>query len=288
MNKSFGCALVAILILGLGSPASAERFSIPLVDATGEVRGQAMVINNPRGPDEFMIRLQGLPTSTRYTVFLTNSPTLGALPAHFVGEFTSAGLALGANGANGVFRASTEVINVFASHNAQLENDQGIADVPAAGALALGANTISLNWIRIYLAEGNLSVFGTSENDVGGGLAFTSATPIPESGPVVAYLGGGSQREIDVGFGTSKDASMSTGDIVEYRLDFGLDGGPMSRTLKRNRASFGGSIAPFGCAGQRIRYRLTVTDSSGRSDSFEQIETIVQGPQAGLPTTCLR
>lgn len=270
----------------LAGSASAETFSIPMVDGAGVMRGTATVIHNPRGPDELSLRLTGLPVNTRYTVFLANSQTLGALPTQFVGEFTSARLALG-GGANGNLQATTEVVNAFASHNASLEDPTGVADVVAAGALAAGANTIPLNWIRVYIAEGNLSVFGTSERDIGGGLAFTSAIPIPEGGAVVAYLLGGSTDQIDEGFAPSQDASLSTGDIVQYRLEFGRDGAALDRVITQTNPFFGGHIAQFGCAGQRIRYRLTVTDARGRSDRFEQVETIVFGPRPGLPTSCL-
>ncbi len=75
---------------------------------------------------------------------------------------------------------TTEVVGAYAAHNHQFTDSSGIADVFAAGALSLGANTIPLDWIRIYFAVPDQvqSVFGVDDISPGGGLLMSSSTPI--------------------------------------------------------------------------------------------------------------
>jgi len=156
------------------SAASANQAIIPLA-GDGGAAGQAMIIDNANGPDELIISVSGLPPSTRLTVFLTHSPITGALPAQFVGEFRTNPVG------TGVFKARTEVTNAFASANQSLADASGIAEVLAAGALIAGANTIPLDWIRIYLGDATTlaTVFGPGEGTPGGLLAVTATAPIP-------------------------------------------------------------------------------------------------------------
>jgi|GEM_PF-2380070 len=138
------------------------------------VSGKAIILNEPSGTDLLELKMRGLKPKSQYSVFLTESATPGALPAQFLGVFSS-----NKNG-KGRFRALTEIVNAFASANESLEELNGIADVPGAGGIVRGANTIPLNWIRIYLVPpigGN--VFGSSETKPGGSLVLTSEEALP-------------------------------------------------------------------------------------------------------------
>lgn len=155
-----------------GGP-SGTWFESELLDVDNQRSGRLSVVNERLGPDYLHITTSALKPNTRYTVFLTQSQTAGALPARFLGEF------LADEQGEGTFYAKTEIVNAFGSANPGLENDQGVADVVAAGALANGAITFPLNWVRIYEGVGDLSVFGTSENAVGGGISLTSRFALP-------------------------------------------------------------------------------------------------------------
>lgn len=148
-------------------------YSIPLTGNESRARGRVIVINDPTGPDELVVKTRRQKKLTRYTVFLTHSPEIGKLPAQFIGEYETDKYG------RGLFKASTEVVNAFASANQSLADESGVADVIAAGALGLGANTIPLNHIRIYEAAGSLSVFGASDEEVGGGLGLSSVRALP-------------------------------------------------------------------------------------------------------------
>lgn len=137
-----------------------------------DASGTAVVVSY-RGPDIFLLTTRGLEPRTRYTVFLTENPTPAFLPAQFIGEFRTDGHG------NGRLALNAEIVRAFASANQSLEDDQGIANVPGAGGLANGANTIALNWIRVYLAEGDANVFGPNEAEFGGGIALTSDEALP-------------------------------------------------------------------------------------------------------------
>ncbi len=129
------------------------------------------------GVDSFKLKANDLDPNTRYSVFLTESPVPGALPAQFLGEFKSN------SKGRGKFKAKTEIVNAFASANQSVEDDLGIANIPPpppAGALGNGANTIALDWIRVYVippAGGN--VFGGSESESGGALVLRSDEALP-------------------------------------------------------------------------------------------------------------
>jgi len=130
------------------------------------------------GVDSFKLKANDLDPNTRYSVFLTESPVPGALPAQFLGEFTSN------SKGKGKFKAKTEIVNAFASANQSVEDDYGIANIlpplPPAGALGNDANTIALDWIRVYVippAGGN--VFGGSESEPGGALVLRSDEALP-------------------------------------------------------------------------------------------------------------
>ncbi len=133
-----------------------------------DASGVIIVENHESGADTLLMQVAGLEPHTRYTLFITQSTTPGALPAQFLSEFTT-----NRSGQANV-TLITEIGNAFSSANQSLENEQGVADVAGAGGLANDANTIALNWFRIYAAEGGMNVFGGSEAENGGGLALTS------------------------------------------------------------------------------------------------------------------
>lgn len=135
------------------------------------------VVEDRKGPDQLRFNARGLKPRTRYTVFMAQSSTVGALPVQFLGEFTTD------KRGRGQLNLTTEIIDAFATANQTLENNLGIADVRGAGALSNGANTIPLNYIRVYLgvaSPGGLqSVFGTSDNKPGGGLVMSTTRALP-------------------------------------------------------------------------------------------------------------
>ncbi len=141
------------------------------------VSGMVIIEDRPYRVDSLKLRANGLNPRTRYSVFLTESPVPGALPAQFLGEFTAN------KKGKGKFKVRTEIINAFASANQSVADNFGIADIlppPPAGAIANGANTIALDWIRIYVIPpvgGN--VFGGSEIELGGPLVLTSDEALP-------------------------------------------------------------------------------------------------------------
>lgn len=154
-----------------------EDIVIITLSANNGASGKVIIENELYGVDSFKLKAYGLNPNTRYSVFLTESPVPGALPAQFLGEFTSN------KKGKGKFKAKTEIINAFASANQSEADDSGIANTPPpppAGAIANGANTIALDWIRVYVippAGGN--VFGGSENELGGPLVLTSDEALP-------------------------------------------------------------------------------------------------------------
>jgi hypothetical protein len=295
-GRTIAIALAVFCATGSSvSTAWAETFSIPLIDGSGTTKGTARIINNRYGPDELLITVSGLPLPvTRYTVFLTQSATVGALPAAFLGEFSSSAYCDGPYyfgcqpiAAAGTFSVTTEVANGFSGSNTTLTNAMGIADVPGAGALANGANTIPLNWIRIYAASGTLGVFGGSENEVGGPLVLRTATAIPENGPVYAYLSGGSNTTLESGFAAGLIASQSKGAIVQYILERVLPNGTLASVITRTDPYLGFYTVQTGCPGETLHYRLTVVDNVGRRDSFDQSIFVTRNVTNGLNAGCI-
>lgn len=144
----------------------------------GVPRGTAWVTNQDDGPDLMHLVVFNLESETRYTVWLTNSRTVGALPAQLLGEFTTR-----ASG-GGRFSALTEIIGAHQPSNNDLEDADGVADIVAAGALDNGTVSNTLDWIRIYRAENNVdgfngSIFGGCQDEIGGLNVLSSLNPLP-------------------------------------------------------------------------------------------------------------
>lgn len=125
------------------------------------------------GPDILHMTASGVEPGTAYTVYLTKRPASAIPSAQFIGEFKTD------RHGNGRLTLVAEIVNAFASANQSLADLQGIAGVAGAGGLGTGANTIPLNWIRVYFAEGGMNVFGRREAEFGGGIALTSEDALP-------------------------------------------------------------------------------------------------------------
>lgn len=120
--------------------------------------------------DDITLRCQGLPENTDFTVFLTESPTTGALPVVFEGAFRSS------SRGRARMNMEYEVLNAFvAVPNDQNEVQQCVAGA-GAGALANNPIRIPLKFLRVYFASPNplQTVFGPGPNTAGGGICLTS------------------------------------------------------------------------------------------------------------------
>lgn len=179
-QKIVGCAVLSLCaspLLAANNTFVRQLVVSPQINqpATGTVT----VFDNPTGPDNVAIQVQGLTPNTRYTVMLANSPVDGALPTQLVREYMTN------NTGAATFTFKTEVTNAFSAANQMLENQQGVADVLAAGAFAMGANTIPLNWLRIHEADPTnnvglpATVFGASEYEMGGRHVMSTSQPLP-------------------------------------------------------------------------------------------------------------
>lgn len=164
--------VIGSLSLNTAQADSNEELLLIRLSSENGASGTAVIVDK-KGPDDFLLVANSLLPNTYYTVFLTENPTPGFLPAQFIGEFKTNGKGFGTLSLN------AEIVQAFASANQSLADDQGVAAVQGAGAIANGANTIALNWIRVYLADGGGNVFGPSESEFGGGIALTSEKPLP-------------------------------------------------------------------------------------------------------------
>lgn len=180
MNKTtraiFTVVALAVGMFSMTASASSDkliRINLQGGGAAPEASGEIFVLNKESSVDTLLMNVRGLNAHTRYTFFITQSPTPGALPAQFLAEFTT-----DRRGKAQVVLL-TEIGNAFASANQSFEDGLGVADVMGAGGIANGANTIALNWFRVYLAEGGMNVFGGSEDEAGGGLALVSERALP-------------------------------------------------------------------------------------------------------------
>lgn len=174
--------VIISLVLGLtlfGNIASADddddiiEINLTGIGPGAGATGTAIVVDRADGPDKMKLRVEGLPVNQRFTVFLTHSEIPGALPAQFIGVFTTN------DKGKGTLKLRAEIINAFASANQGLEDGNGIAEIMGAGALARGANTIPLNYIRGYFAGPGGNVFGPDESIPGGPIAFVSTQALP-------------------------------------------------------------------------------------------------------------
>lgn len=175
-RKIFTVAALTASMCGMTASALADGLLGINLKGSGtapDASGLIIVENNSSRADTLLMQVTGLAVHTRFTLFITQSADGGRLPAQFLSEFTT-----DRNGQANV-TLITEIGNAFASANQELENEEGVADVAGAGGVANGANTIALNWFRIYAAEGGMNVFGGSEAENGGGLALTSEQPLP-------------------------------------------------------------------------------------------------------------
>ena len=185
--KRFAC-LAAAGALALPLPvltgvARADDEIVIALFGTGPGAGSSgwvEIEDNANGPDEVELTIDGLPANERITVFLTRHQGLGALPAQFIGEFTTD------DDGSGELELEAEIVDAFASANQTREDAFGEAPpsaAPSPGTLPFAggtANTIPLNWFRGYFVDiFPHNVFGPDENTPGGAIAFLSAAPLP-------------------------------------------------------------------------------------------------------------
>lgn len=173
------------LIAETGSDNNALKIiKIPL-QASSQIpfgKGIVTIKDNPKGPDQMLLRTQGMTPNQRVVVLLTQNQKPGGLPAQMLGEFTTD------NAGKGILIIRSEIINAFASANRAQENSQGIASsgqTPPAGLLpSLGgtANTIPLNFFRGYVVNDAINnAFGPDEYTPGGSPIFESTVAIPNT-----------------------------------------------------------------------------------------------------------
>lgn len=169
---------LVVAIALISSISGAEVIRIPLQSINANVPnavGLAHIVSHPNGPDTMVLQVDNLVANTIFTAFLTNSPTGGSLPVQFLGQFTTN------NRGAGQIEVKTEIVNAYATANQTLENQFGIANILGAGVIARGANTIPLNFIRVYFgnAANVPTVFGTSERAPGGFFVLASTVALP-------------------------------------------------------------------------------------------------------------
>jgi len=140
-----------------------------------EATGTIEIHEHKDGPDRLDLRMDHLPPHLRVTVFICETSIPGSLPAQYLGEFTSD------RHGHGRLKLETEIVDAFASANMSMQDASGIVHNTGnfPDALANGANTIPLNFIRGYAAEGGVNIFGPDEDHAGGGPVFIHTTPIP-------------------------------------------------------------------------------------------------------------
>ncbi len=137
--------------------------------------GAIAIVNDPNGPDLAIFDIDGLAANTTFTIVMAQSPAPNALPTYLLSEFTT-----NDSGSAHVV-LTTEIVNAYLGANPGRDLDlDGIPDGPAAGAVANGAITISLDFFRVYAADGNANVFGVSADDLSGAIVLTSER-IPDS-----------------------------------------------------------------------------------------------------------
>ncbi|MDD9942018.1 MAG: hypothetical protein OXU20_13315 [Myxococcales bacterium] len=131
--------------------------------------GTVRIVSNPNGADLAVARIFDLAPNTTFTLVMAESDAPNALPHYLLAEFTT-----DADG-DAVVVLATEIVNAYIGANPGQDADlDGIPDGPNAGAVANGAITISLDFFRVYAADGNANVFGVSPNDLSGAIVLTS------------------------------------------------------------------------------------------------------------------
>lgn len=158
--------------------SQAEVLKIPLQSINANfpnATGIAHVVNDPNGPDAMQVHVANMLPNTIFTLFLTQSQIGGSLPVQFLGQFQTN------NQGAGNIEVKTEIVNAYATANQTLENALGIANILGAGILARGANTIPLNFIRVYFggAANIPTVFGVNEKQPGGLFVLASTQALP-------------------------------------------------------------------------------------------------------------
>lgn len=164
----------------------------------GSPQGEALLTDNPNGPDQLRIEVKGLNTWSSFSIQLTQSATTGALPSMFLGEIRTNGQGYG------IIEFKTEITNAYVNMHANTDTrcvsatrtPGTVADVVVAGArkptVGCTPTPIRVPWIRIYESQGSESFidavggssFGKTFDALGGANVLTSVSPI---GPVQQF-----------------------------------------------------------------------------------------------------
>jgi hypothetical protein len=137
----------------------------------------ATVMNDPAGPDVAKWKCDGLIPGSTYVAVLGQSPTLGAIPVSFLGQFTAT-----PNG-KAIFKFEVEIVNAYIGVNPTLEDPNGIANITGAGALAAGGKWVPLRFFRLYRSTPGTTaptVFGVAPGVPGGLMVAASMNPFPQ------------------------------------------------------------------------------------------------------------
>lgn len=170
MKKTLiGIAL--ILLLSTTAVSAGEIVVIDLIAAGQGVpnaSGFAIIFGDRDGDDRAIFSVSGLAPKNTFTLMMAQSPAPNTLPAYLLTEFTT--------GSDGTarFDVEAELINAYIGVNPSREDENGIAGVPGAGSIANGARTISMDFFRIYNAQGAANVFGRSADEPSGAIVLTS------------------------------------------------------------------------------------------------------------------
>lgn len=131
--------------------------------------GNVRIVNNPSGPDLGIADINGLAPNSTFTLVMAQSDAPNALPHYLLAEFSTN------SEGDAVVVLATELVNAYIGANPSRDADlDGVAEGPAPGAVANGAITVSMDFFRVYAADGNANVFGVSPDDLSGGIVLTS------------------------------------------------------------------------------------------------------------------
>ena len=169
MDRRTALTLLAIASLAAANDVRAQNLSAPAEQDGTSVSvsinrnntsagtiGTVSVINDADGPDLAAVSLIGLDPNTSYTVFL-GFPATGTIPAFLLAEMRT-------DGTGSAFETvRVEITQQRFNFNPQpaFQDPQfGHNQVRLANAIANGAMTAPMNFVRVYRSSGAISQFG--------------------------------------------------------------------------------------------------------------------------------
>jgi hypothetical protein len=236
----------------ISGPADSPYLTRAITPAGGgDSIGTVSVIDNPAGPDDTFMSVT-LDPNTRYAFFLAQSPAGGALPVHLLGEFTTD------RDGRGFLAAQLEVVDAFDAANPSQEVN-GVAEAGAPGAIANGGIQIPMDFLRIYRANGSLSVFSGGPAGATGGR-FVAGTTIPLTNSRGSFTLVDASTDLDIQRLNDGDAIVLSGlpmqlairydteDAATESVLFSLDNGAVIQPENNAPFAFGGDnpLGDFG------------------------------------------